>query len=77
MRALDREIVVPGHGATGTIKILDDMEKYDTLLLDRVGALVGQGESLDEIKRICACPRPTTGRAKTAFPITSKQPAGR
>jgi len=51
MRALDPEIVVPGHGPAGTVKILDDMEKYYTVLLERAGAMVKQGKSLDEIKK--------------------------
>ena len=51
MKALNPEIVVPGHGAPGTIKILDDMERYYTLLVERVGAMVKAGKSLDEIKK--------------------------
>ena len=51
MRALNPEIVVPGHGAPGAVTILDNMEKYYTLLLQRVGAMVKQGKSLDEIKK--------------------------
>lgn len=51
MRGLNPEIVVPGHGAPGTVKILDDMERYYTTLLERVGAMVKQGRTLDEIKK--------------------------
>jgi cyclase len=50
MRALKPEIVIPGHGAPGTVKILDDMENYYTTLMDRVRALVKQGKTLAEIK---------------------------
>ena len=51
MRALNPEHVVPGHGTPGTVKIFDDGEKYYALLMDRVGALMKQGKSLDDIKK--------------------------
>jgi cyclase len=51
MRALNPEYVVPGHGTPGTVKIFDDGEKYYALLMDRVGALMKQGKSLDDIKK--------------------------
>jgi hypothetical protein len=51
MRALNPEVVVPGHGAPGTVKVLDDMERYYNLLLGQVGQMVKQGKSLDEIKK--------------------------
>ena len=35
----------------GTVKIFDDGEKYYALLMDRVGALMKQGKSLDDIKK--------------------------
>jgi cyclase len=50
MRALGPEVVIPGHGAPGTVQILDDMERYYTLLLERVKQMVAQGKTLDEIK---------------------------
>jgi len=50
MRALNPEIVIAGHGPPGTVKILDDMERYYILLLERVRRLAEQGKSLDEIK---------------------------
>lgn len=51
MRGLNPQLVVPGHGAPGTVKILDDMERYYNLLVDRVGQMVKQGKSLDDIKK--------------------------
>jgi cyclase len=51
MRALNPENVVPGHGTPGTVKIFDDGEKYYALLMERVGALMRQGKSLDDIKK--------------------------
>jgi cyclase len=50
MKALNPEVVVPGHGSVGTTKIFDDNERYFRLLLDRVGALAKAGKSLDQIK---------------------------
>jgi cyclase len=50
MRALQPDLVIPGHGAPGTLQILDDMERYYVLLVDRVKQMAAQGRSLDEIK---------------------------
>ena len=51
MKALNPEVVIPGHGDPGTVKILDDMESYYSKLMDGVGQMVKQGKSLDEIKK--------------------------
>src|SRR5262245_29516613 len=51
MKALGPQHVVPGHGPPGTTKIFDDGEKYYALLVERVGALVKAGKSLDDIKK--------------------------
>jgi len=51
MKALNPEIVIPGHGDPGTVKILDDMERYYNSLMDRVKQMAQQGKSLDEIKK--------------------------
>jgi len=51
MKALNPEVVIPGHGDPGTVKRIDDMEKYYSLLMERVGQMVQQGKSLDEIKK--------------------------
>jgi cyclase len=68
MRGLNPEIVVPGHGPPGTVKILDDMENYYTLLLERVGAMVKQGKSLEEIKKDLRMPETDDWEGKDRFP---------
>ena len=51
LKSLNPEIVVPGHGPPGTTKIFDDSERYYGLLLERVGKMVREGKSLDQIKQ--------------------------
>ena len=51
MKSLNPEIVVPGHGSFGTTKIFDDSQRYYELLLERVGVMVRDGKSLEQIKR--------------------------
>jgi cyclase len=51
LKSLTPEVVVPGHGSFGRTKIFDDSERYYGLLLERVGALVRAGKSLDQIKQ--------------------------
>jgi len=51
MRALNPDIVVPGHGSFGTTKMFDDNERYFGLLIERVGTLVRQGRSLEQIHK--------------------------
>ena len=51
MKSLNPEVVVPGHGSFGTTKIFDDSERYYGLLLERVGVMVREGRSLDQIKQ--------------------------
>lgn len=51
MRALNPEVVVPGHGSFGTTKMFDDNERYFGLLIERVGALVRQGRTRDQIQK--------------------------
>ena len=51
MKSLNPEIVVPGHGSFGTTKIFDDSQRYYELLLERVGVMVREGKSLEQIKR--------------------------
>lgn len=59
MKALNPEVVVPGHGSVGTTKIFDDNERYFGLLLERVGALVRAGKTLDQIKQELRMPEYT------------------
>ena len=51
LKSLNPEIVVPGHGPPGTAKIFDDSDRFYRLLLERVGKMVSEGKSLDQIKQ--------------------------
>jgi cyclase len=68
MKALNPEIVVPGHGTPGTVKIFDDTEKYYALLVERVGQMVKEGKSLDEIKKELKMPEYDHWATKERFP---------
>jgi cyclase len=68
MKALNPEVVVPGHGAPGTTKILDDMEKYYSTLLERVGEMAKQGKSLDDIKKELKIPGTEDWAGKDRYP---------
>jgi len=68
MKALNPEVVIPGHGDPGTVKILDDMERYYNSLLERVGQMVKQGKSLDEIKKELRVPGTEDWEGKDHFP---------
>ena len=51
MKALNPAHVVPGHGVPGNTEIFDEGEKYYALLIERVGAMMKAGKSLDDIKK--------------------------
>jgi cyclase len=51
LRSLNPEVVVAGHGIVGTTKIFDDSERYYNLLLERVGTMMREGKTLDQIKK--------------------------
>jgi cyclase len=68
MKALNPEVVVPGHGDPGTVKILDDMERYYNLLMERVGAMVKAGKSLDDIKKELKMTETDDWAGKDRFP---------
>ena len=68
MKALNPEVVVPGHGQPGTVKIFEDTEKYYALLLERVGKLVKDGKSLDEIKKEVKMPEYNHWASQERFP---------
>jgi len=68
MKALNPEFVIPGHGIPGTVKIFDDTEKYYALLLERVGKMVKEGKSLDEIKKEVKMPEYDHWATKERFP---------
>ena len=68
MKALNPDVVIPGHGDPGTVKILDDMERYYNSLLDRVKQMAQQGKSLDEIKKELRIPGTEDWEGKDRFP---------
>ena len=68
MKALQPEVVIPGHGDPGTVRILDDMEKYYTTLLERVGAMAKQGKSLADIKKELKIPGTEDWEGKDRYP---------
>ena len=68
MKALNPEVVVPGHGQPGTVKIFDDTEKYYALLVERVGAMAKAGKSLDEIKKEVKMPEYAHWASQERFP---------
>ncbi|MGH7768420.1 MAG: hypothetical protein ACREQP_13260, partial [Candidatus Binatia bacterium] len=68
MKALNPEVVVPGHGPPGTAQILDDYERYYNLLIERVGKMAGEGKSLDEIKKELKMPEVDDWQGKDRFP---------
>ncbi len=68
MKALNPEHVVPGHGTPGTVKIFDDGAQYYALLLDRVGKLVKEGKSLDDIKKEVKMPEYASWGSQERFP---------
>jgi glyoxylase-like metal-dependent hydrolase (beta-lactamase superfamily II) len=68
MKALNPEVVIPGHGNPGTAKILDDMERYYTTLMDGVRQMVKQGKSLDEIKKELKIPGTEDWEGQDRFP---------
>jgi cyclase len=68
MKALNPEHVIPGHGIPGTVQIFDDKEKYYALLLERVGKMVKEGKSLDQIKKEVRMPEYDHWATKERFP---------
>ncbi len=73
MKALNPEHVVPGHGVPGTVKLFEDGEKYYALLLDRVGKLVKEGKSLDDIKKEVKMPEYASWAARNVSRPISKR----
>ena len=68
MKALNPEVVIPGHGEPGTLQILDNMERYYNLLVDRVKQMAQQGKSLDQIKKELKMPEYEDWEGKDCFP---------
>ena len=68
MKGLSPEFVIPGHGIPGTVKIFEDTEQYYALLLERVGKMVKEGKSLDQIKKEVRMPEYDHWATKERFP---------
>jgi cyclase len=68
MKGLNPEVVIPGHGIPGTVKIFEDSERYYALLLDRVGKMVREGKSLDQIKNELKMPEYDGWASKERIP---------
>jgi cyclase len=68
LKALNPEHVIPGHGIPGTAKIFEDTEQYYALLLDRVGKMVKEGKSLDQIKKDVRMPEYAQWASQDRFP---------
>ena len=68
MKALNPEVVIPGHGNPGGMKILDDIERYYSTLMDGVRQMVKQGKSLDEIKKELKIPGTEDWEGQDRFP---------
>ncbi len=68
MRALNPEVVIAGHGAPGTTKIFDEMERYYALLLERVGKMAREGKTLERIKAEIKMPEFDDWAGRERFP---------
>jgi len=67
-KGLNPEFVIPGHGAPGTVKIFEDMEQYYALLVDRVGKMVEEGKSLEQIQKELKMPEYDHWMSKNRIP---------
>ena len=68
MKALNPEHVIPGHGPPTTTKLFDDGEKYYALLVERVGAAVKAGKSLDDLKKEVKMPEYASWHSQDRMP---------
>ena len=68
MKELNPEHVVPGHGQPTTAKLFDDGAKYYALLVERVGAMMKEGKSLDQIKKDVRMPEYASWASQERFP---------
>src|SRR5258707_3737152 len=68
MKSLNPVHVVPGHGMPGTAKTFESSEEFYALLLERVGRLVKEGKSLDQIKKEVRMPEYENWAAQERFP---------
>jgi cyclase len=68
LKALNPEHVIPGHGQPGTVKIFEDTETYYALLLERVGAAMKEGKTLDQIKAEVKMPEYANWASQDRYP---------
>jgi cyclase len=68
MKGLNPEHVIPGHGQPTTAKLFDDGAKYYALLVERVGAMMKEGKSLDQIKKDVRMPEYASWANQERFP---------
>ena len=71
LRALKPELVIPSHGASGvpaTTRIFDESERYYNLLLERVGQMVKDGKSLEQIQKELKIPEFSHWGSKSRLP---------
>ena len=70
LKALNPEYVIPSHGASGipaTVRLFDEMERYYKLLLERVGKMVKDGKSLEQIQKELRMPEFDHWGSKSRF----------
>ena len=73
MKALNAEVVIPGHGAPTTNKIFDFYTGFLETLLQRVGKLMNEGKTLDQIKAELRMPEyENLAGAKERIPNTAE-----
>jgi cyclase len=73
MKALNAEVVIPGHGRPTTNKIFDFYTGFLETLLQRVGKLMSEGKTLDQIKAELRMPEyENLAGAKERIPNTAE-----
>ena len=73
MKALNAEVVIPAHGPPTTNKIFDFYTGYLVTLLQRVGKLMDEGKTLDQIKAEIRMPEyENLNMAKERIPNTAE-----
>jgi glyoxylase-like metal-dependent hydrolase (beta-lactamase superfamily II) len=72
LRALNPAFVIPSHGAAGvpgTTRLFDESERYYTLLVERVGQLVKEGKSLEQVQKELKIPEFSHWGSKVRMPF--------
>ena len=68
LRALNPAFVIPSHGASGvpaTARLFDESERFYNLLLERVGQMVKDGKSLEQIQKDLKMPEYSSWGSKS------------